>query len=173
MDLSLTANPYEVVYTIGGTFVIVAFLVLLIFALRDQIEIRAVSEQHPDRMVAADSIVNEFIRIMLAAGLPAIGVAAMITPPAPFATAVSPSILGVTLFVVLITWEVLLLLWGFKDLWFRRRLFKRMADVRIICDLSTYADCPFVHKPLPPDHLPKPEALVEPPPMPLIVEGHD
>lgn len=173
MDLTFTASPFEVMYTLGGLFVLFAFIVLLIFALRDQIEIRKVPEQHPDRMVAADSIVNEFIRIILGVGLVAIGAAAMLTPPPPFASATSPSILGVTLFTVLIVWEFLLLTWGFKDLWFRRRLFGRMAEIRIICGPSTYADCPFVNSPMPHDHKPRPESLVEPPVQPLMIEPHE
>jgi hypothetical protein len=144
MDLSKTANPLEVTYTAGAAFTMLLFLVLLIFAIRDANRVASLPADHPDRMIAADGIINESIRlILLAGGMLIIGTAALVTPPPSEATDTVPSVLGVALFVVLITWQVGLAAWALKDLWFRRQLFKRMSSVRLVCADSTFAGCQF------------------------------
>lgn len=146
MDLSKTANPLEVTYTAGAVFTMLLFLVLLLLALRDANRVAALPADHPDRMIAGDGIINESIRlILLAGGMLIIGVAALVTPPPTEANETVPSVLGVALFFVLITWQIGLAAWALKDLWFRRQLFKRMLRIRIICKDTTFPACPFVH----------------------------
>jgi hypothetical protein len=165
VDLAQTANPFEVVYTVGALAAMMFFVVLMLFALRDANRIRDLPDGHPDRMIAGDAILNEFTRIMLAVGILAIGLSAIVTPPSLGSTQTNPSVLGVTLFVVLVAWELALILWGLKDLWFRRRLFKKMASVRLICADSTFEACPFVRGAFPASSPITPESLLESPPI--------
>lgn len=165
-ELLYTASPYEVVYTIIGLGTLLALFILLMLALRDQNRIAVLPADHPDRMIAADAVWNEILRIMLAVGVPMIGFAAMLTPPLAQSTALNPSVLSVTLFVVLVFWPVMLLAWAVKDLAFRQRLFKRMASVRLICADSTYTECPYVAKRPTTDEASKWDSLIEPPELP-------
>jgi hypothetical protein len=171
VTLSQTASPLEVVYTVGALFAIFFFFILLIIAMRDSIRISDLPNDHPDRMIANDATVNEVIRVLLAVGILAIGIGATVTPPARESTNASPSVEGVVVFVVLLFWEVTLIGWGIKDLWFRRRIFKRMESVRLVCVDSTFAGCPFINgaaqKPV------RPENLVDPPPMPPSKEDEE
>jgi hypothetical protein len=145
IDLTQTANALEVTYTVGAFLALILFFVLLVLAVGAWSSVRDLPWNHPDRMVASDGIVNESIRILLAAGMLAVGLAAVVTPPAVGTTNTQPSALGVVSFVVFLMWDVVLILWGIKDLSFRRQLFAQMAQVRKTCTDSTFADCPFGH----------------------------
>lgn len=170
VDLTQTANPFEIIYTVGGFFAVCSFLVLLLFAIRDANRVEDLPPDHPDRMVANDAVLNEVTRFLLTAGILAIGVSATLTPPARGTTEREPSVLGVVLFAVLLFWEAALILWGLKDLWFRRRLFHRMANVRLVCIDSTYPACPFLTSSASTPQPISPESLVEPPSVPPSLE---
>jgi hypothetical protein len=124
-------------------------------------------------MIAADGIINESIRlVLLAGGMLAIGLAAIVTPPAREANPTAPSIEGVTLFVVLVAWQVGLALWAIKDLLFRRRLYKQLSRVRVVCSGTTFQHCPFINRPLNPPTL-TPEEVVGSPPITPEEATHD
>lgn len=174
VNLSQTANPLEVVYTVGALFAIFFFFILLTIAMRDSIRISDLPDDHPDRMMANDSIINEVIRVLLAVGILAIGIGAVVTPPARESTNASPSVEAVVVFIVLLFWEVALIAWGIKDLWFRRRIFKRMESVRLVCVDSTFAGCPFTNgASAGTGNVVSPESLVDPPHSPPSTEEEE
>jgi hypothetical protein len=107
---------------------------------------RSLTRDDPERLVGEQEILGMTGRVVAVALIALVGLVWVTTinrdsnlPPV-----ISLSPIAMAIVVVLIGQSVLSVLQGILGLIYRRRLLRKMREVRTVCDQTTFVDCPFL-----------------------------
>ena len=107
---------------------------------------RGLAQDDPERIVAEQEVISLTGRVVVVALIALVGliwVTSINTDPnLPPVISLSP--IAMAIVVVLIGQSVLSVLQGVHGLIYRRRLMRKMREVRSICEQTSFADCPFL-----------------------------
>lgn len=123
IDISQTISPLEVVCTFISVITFLIFGMLFALALSDQRIVLNLTPDQIDRIVASNAVLNEGLRWIIGTSMLMIWISGLLTPES---RAPNPSehvsMVGLALITMVPFMQVLLLVWGVKDLILRRRL---------------------------------------------------
>jgi hypothetical protein len=107
---------------------------------------RSLAPDDPERIVAEQEVISLTGRVVAVALIALTGLVWVTTinsnPNLPPVISLSP--IAMAIVVVLIGQSVLSVLQGIHGLIYRRRLMRKMREVRAVCEQTSFADCPFL-----------------------------